>query len=254
MSEAEQSKVRIDGKGEDPVVRDLLSKEFTTASNLDAVQIALALQALIRGQDSLLEQVKQSGEIGRKASEEIAHIKEHMDLVDRTLEAYQNDQKKFIQDTLDRAEKLRKTGTEKDRTVAQAQLELQNEIKMAGARNATDLMNFHAEIENGPKEVIMSPGKLEMVNVQGHLEAKLFKEEIRIKDRVWILEPGVPTEVPVFVAEALRQRRKTELETKEREATMSEMKNSAQRVAELNNAISKKFNSSADFHAAPELY
>jgi hypothetical protein len=249
-----ETKINITGNGEDQVVRDLLSKDFAKASNLDAVEIALALQAIIRGQDSLLEQVKQSGEIGRKAAEEIAHIKEHMALVDQTLESYQNDQQKFIQDTLDRAEKLRKSGDDKDKIIAGAAIDYQNEIKMAGAKNASDLMKFHEEIEKGPKEIVVSSGKFEMATVNGHLEAKLFNEEVRIKDRVWILIPGVPTEVPVFVADALRQRRKQEMETKEREATLSGMNNSAQKVAELNNKISQKYNSSADFHAAPELY
>jgi hypothetical protein len=46
--------VRSDGVGEAPAVQAVLSDSFLEMSNLDALNVALALQELIKGQNSLL--------------------------------------------------------------------------------------------------------------------------------------------------------------------------------------------------------
>ena len=84
------SQVRLDGKGEDPAVAALLSPEFETMSNTEALNVALALQQLVRGVNSLLDNDKIMGE-------EISKLKARMDAQDRDARLWEEDRKKFLE-------------------------------------------------------------------------------------------------------------------------------------------------------------
>jgi DNA polymerase III delta prime subunit len=250
--EALDSKINPSGLNEDQVVKDLLDKNFASKSNLEVADIALALQRVLDGQNSLLELTKQNTAEGRKAREEIERFKERMDRVDKVLQAFDNDKEKFIQDVLNEARSKIATGSEKDRIIAKGSLDMQQAMKEAAAANAADLIRFHSEVPKMPKVMVVSPGQLEMVSVQGHLEAKLFREEVRIKDMVWYLDPGKPTMVPEIVAKELERRRLQEQETAERKALMAPMNMKAKEVAERQQEISRKYGSSMENVPVPE--
>jgi hypothetical protein len=71
----------IDTTGNDPnpAINALMSEDFIQMSNLDASQIALLLQQIVRGQNSLLTQAQLN-------SEEIIKLKERQEKIDKESE------------------------------------------------------------------------------------------------------------------------------------------------------------------------
>jgi hypothetical protein len=106
--EALNSPVNLSGAGEDQVVKDLLSDKFVKGTNAEALEIGMALQQIIRGQSALLE--NQSA-----FTDQIAKLRQRMDEMDKAASRWEQDREGFIQEVLDRAEKLRATGDAKDR-------------------------------------------------------------------------------------------------------------------------------------------
>src|SRR5512139_2233616 len=103
--------VNMSGAGEDPAVKALLSDEFVQGTNSQAVEIGLALQQLIRGQNALLNNQDQF-------STELVQLRKRMDEMDKAAERWQNDRENFVQEVLDKAESLKATGFEKDKIIA----------------------------------------------------------------------------------------------------------------------------------------
>jgi len=118
-AEALNSVIREDGQGEHPAIQALMSPEFEKMSNLDASQIALFLQEIVRGQASLLQQ----------NSDQILQVRERQDQIDKDVTARFDAQQKFIEEVLNRAEDLRRTGLEQDKLIAQGVAQYQQAKK-----------------------------------------------------------------------------------------------------------------------------
>lgn len=206
--EAEILNRTIDTTGNDPnpVVNALMSEEFVQASNFDAAQVALILQELVRGQNSLLALAKEN-------SEEIVRLKERQKQIDRDAEARHAAQKNEIADVLNRAEKLKAKGDKKDRIIAKGVNEYQKAVQNARASKTVDRLAFEKKLAAETQEYVVAHGKLVTTIEGGQHVAKVLPEEIRIKHKVWYLQPGVPTKVPASVAQVLRDRYKSQEET-----------------------------------------
>lgn len=203
------------GAGEDSAVRELLQGEMATASDSEALEIALALRQIIRGQDMTLEQLK-------RQEQEIAVLKAEAAARDEATRRWQEDQKKFLDEVRDAAEKLRKTGLELDRLKAKAAQDtvaIMTEARMSAKLSAA---KFDAELERMPKRTVLSPGNLIITTENGHQTTRLLPEEIRIRHRVWRLEPGVPTDVPEVVADLYSNRVRDKNVNRRMEKAMSE--------------------------------
>ena len=190
------------GEGEVQAVKDLLSPEFEQMSNFDATQIALALQEILRGQKSLLANQDTMGL-------EIARLKEHQDKVDERIAQAESRRNKEIEDILERSSKLVATGDKKDRIVAKGAQLYQQARQQAVASQSVVKLQFEEQLRLMPKETIVSPG----VWIQTREGQRLDPEEVRIKHKVWLLQPGVPTEVPKAVGDVIRDRRKSQTQT-----------------------------------------
>jgi hypothetical protein len=216
--ELEEKQVNISGQGEDPAVRAMLSDEFVMASDSDAFDVALALQQIMRGQDSILERVNAND---ARVAKELAFLRKQMVGYDKKSAEYEADRQKFLKEVDDLAEKVRATGIEKDKLQATGGKMFEEALEKARNERAASLVNFDLELKTMPTEQVVSPGKLEIVSVGGAPTSRLFPEVIRIKHRQWVLPPGKVVEVPKVVAEVLRQRRATEEEQEERKAILS---------------------------------
>lgn len=194
--------VRTDGEGESEAVKTLLSPEFEQMSNLDATSVALLLQEIIRGQNSLLARVNETGL-------EIAKLKEHQAHADQRVAEMVESSRKEIEEVLSKSSKLKATGDRKDKIVARGAQQFTEAVQSARAKNASDKLLFEQQLKNMPKEQVISPGSW----IQTKEGMRLIPEEVRIKHKVWYLQPGVPTIVPVCVAEALRSRRQSQAHT-----------------------------------------
>jgi hypothetical protein len=207
------AQVNLNGVGEDQVIKDLLSDKFVKGTNQEASEIGMALRQLISGQSTLLSNME-------RQSAEMEKIRQRMAEMDKTAEKWEADKVRFTQEVMDKAESLRTQ--DPDKFIAKGSIQLQNAITQARAELATDRMSFHEQLARMPKELVISPGELVTVMEGGRPVNKMYPEVIRIKGEVWTLQPGVPTEVPFVVGEALRNKRRSEEETRAREHLMSQ--------------------------------
>jgi hypothetical protein len=210
-AEALNASVRIDGAGEHPAVQALMSPEFEKMSNMDASQIALLLQQIVRGQNSLLEQ----------NSIQIAQLRERQDQADREIAERFESQQKFINDVLNRAEDLQRTGIERDKLIAEGVATYQKAKENATANLAAKNLQYAQQLAKEPKVMVISPGQLVTTMEHGQQVVKIINEEVRIKDKVWRLPIGIPVEVPKSIAEFLSQRRASQTETAKRSELLS---------------------------------
>lgn len=233
--EALSKTVRLDGVGEDPAVRAMLSEDFVKGSNKDALDIALALQQLVRGQNSIMDnQTQLSGEVAR--------LRQRMDEMDKTAEKYEADRVGFIQEVLDKAQGL-KDPTNK--TLVKGMNEFSDALAKAQAEAVHSKLHLIEVLKTMPKETVLSPGELVTVSGQGGQPTiQIMNEIVRIKDLEWVIPAGIPTEVPQVVAEILRNRRQSEQETKARQEVMAKNLSDDQLKTQWNE-INSKFSSPA---------
>jgi len=198
----------IDTAGNDPnpAVNALMSDEFIQMSNFDASQIALILQQIVRGQNSLLSMAQQN-------SDDITRLKAKQDRIDKEAEARVLAQRSEIEEILNRAEGLKATGDKKDTLIANGVKQYQAAVQSARAHKSVDRLSFEKKLAAEPQEIIVSPGQLITVREGGQLVSKIIPEEVRIKHKVWYLQPGIPTKVPQSVAATLRNRRESQEQT-----------------------------------------
>ena len=206
--------VDVSGNDPSPVVNALTDAKFIEGSNFEVSQIALLLQQLVRGQQSLLANYEQT-------NIEIAKLRERQDQIDKQTAERFTAQQGEIADILNRAEKLKLTGDKRDKVIAKGVRMYEKAKADAIANKAVDRLAFDRLLASQPKEIVVSPGRLETVIENGAQVPKMFPEEIRIKHRVWYLQPGVATEVPKAVADILRQRSASDAETNKRKALLS---------------------------------
>lgn len=216
--ELESKQVNISGHGEDPAVRAMLSEGFVKATDSEALSVALALQQIMRGQDSILERMNHND---AKMAEEFARLQKRMAEYDEKAASFETDRHKFLQEVDNMAEQVRAVGTERDKLLARGGKMFEEALAKANAERVTGRLNFDAELLTMPTETVVSPGRLEVGYVNGAQTTRISPEVIRIKHRAWTLPPGRVVEVPKVVAEVLRQRRTTEAEQEERKAVLS---------------------------------
>ncbi len=195
-------------------VKALMSPEFEKMSNLDASQIALMLQELVRGQTSLLANANQN-------SIEIARLRERQDQADKEIAARLEQQNKFVEEVLDRAESLKRSSEEQDKLIANGVEMYQKARQNAVAKRAAKNLAFRQKMTTEPKTMVISPGQLITTMEYGQQVTKIMAEEVRIADMRWVLPPGVPVEVPITVAGVLAQRRASQIETGKRHELLS---------------------------------
>ncbi|MBE0573319.1 hypothetical protein IH575_00245 [Candidatus Dojkabacteria bacterium] len=235
------SPVRRDGVGEDPVIQAVMSPQFAEATNSEAIEIALLLQQLIRGQNSMLSQQE-------KLNDELSRLRGRMDKFDQDEKKWNENREDFMKEINAKAESLRIEDPQKRaQLIAKEAQRVQAEIQNQLANASVYQMQFKAMLEAQPKEIIVSPGKLVTVNEAGVIQQKLEAEVIRIKNLSWVLQPGVPTEVPKLVADEFRSRQKVQAENRERKALLNANKpRDNMEVAQKWNEISHKYGTAAD--------
>lgn len=238
MEEVLASPVNPTGQGEDPAVRDLLSSKFVEGSNAEALNIALAIQQIVKGQNSLLENQD-------RFADDLRRIHQRMDEMDKTADRWNTDREAFVQEVLDRADTLKANGLEKDRIVAKGGIEFQHAVEAARAEQVSQNAAFEMDLARMPKVTVVSPGELVMLTEGGRSVARIMNETVKIKHKKWVLPVGKAVEVPKVVADVLNERRKLQEETAARERVLSANVDNATLEKEWR-AINNRYNSTTD--------
>lgn len=188
--EALEKQVNMSGQGEDPAVQALLSDDFVEGSNVEASQIAMAINRILHGMEMQQAQMNK--------------VVERMDKMDEDALRREEANKKYIEEVLDKAEKLKLTGEEKDKVQAKGIALAQNAIKVAKAEAVQMRLEFEERLKNEPKETVKSFGEPIYVMEHGQQTMKIVPEVVRIKHKKWVLPINQEIEVPKSVADYLR--------------------------------------------------
>ena len=211
--------IRLDGVGEHPAIQAAASPEFATMSNVDALQIALQLQDIAKGQASILQNLSANQAI---LTEQVVRMNERMKKYDEDAEKWNTDREKFLQDINEKANKLRITDpTKRADMAAKVMAEEQQMLQIARAEKEVNKLKFKDLIERSPKVTVVSPGVMESGRIGEQQIVRLAPDVIRIKEYEWKLYPGVPTQVPDFVARRFEQIQASRQELAERQGALS---------------------------------
>jgi hypothetical protein len=231
MAQMARTKKKILTTDNDAAVRTVMSEEFLTMPDLEAVNVGLALQEIIRGQ--------------RAIGDDVAKLKAQMDKYDKDAAKFNENQEKFRAEVMDKASKLKATGAKKDKYIAEGTIEYQKLIQKAKAINATDKARFEEAMRTQPKVKYTSPGRWESGSVSGGAPQNVIvPEEVRIKHMRWVLPVGREVEIPTSVMEVLNNRRKTEMENQERQEALSKLMDNDE-LTKKNTEISNKYKTNA---------
>lgn len=190
-------------------VRQLMSPEFEQMSNLDASAVALMLQEIVRGQNSLLARYDET-------NIQIAAIRERQDRADKEIAERLASQQAFIQEVLDRAESLKRVGEAQDKMIANGVAQWQQAVNQARADKIAKDLAFKEQLAREPKVTIVSAGQLVTTMQHGQQVARIIPEEVHIKGIHWRLPIGRAIEVPQSIATYLEQRKASQEETAKR--------------------------------------
>lgn len=208
-NEVLNSQVRLDGIGEDGPVADLA--RLPEMSNVDAAKVALQLQQLIRGENSIL---------GQQQTELMNRLMEKMEAMDRMAAKWESDRLRYVEEMTAMADRLRKSEDAQEKARAQAGIDLARATQEARASMALDKRAYDEFLAKEPKVTVVSPGVIMTVTENGSPTAKLMPEEIRVKHRRFVLQPGIPIDLPKSIADVYNSRVRSRAETREREEVL----------------------------------
>jgi len=209
---AMEAPVNLSGRGEDPAVQALLDSSFPHLPNSEALDIALALQQILRGQNSILGQQETMGQ-------EIVRLRKQMAEYDEAARKWNEERDKF-QDEMDaRFERLRIDDEEaRTRLVAKQTQSAADAAARARAVVIERKKNLEKRLLEEPKETVVVPGKVKMIRNGSEIKPVVMPVVVRIGQLEWRLQPGVPTQVPRSVAQRIKtlEREEEEQEARKR--------------------------------------
>lgn len=199
------SQVRLDGQGEDSVIKALLF-DLPTASEAEAKEIALALQKLVRGDASLLAN---EGEL----SDIISDIREEAALIDIQTAEWEKGPEAFVDSVMSQAPKM--SDKRKAELQAYGADMLKQAITNSRAGKTVKQMQFREMLKNAPLETIHVTGK----TFQTRKGPVIKPDEVSLMGLRFVLEPGVHS-VPAPVARAYNLILKQRTVVRERQVLM----------------------------------
>lgn len=202
-------------------------QQLPEMNNKEALNVALALQEILRQNQSIMQNMDTMGD-------QLAKLRQKMDKYDKDAEKFNADKTKFLTEVEEKASKLRVKGAKKDKLIAKGAQMAQDAIAAARASNATDKIKFEQDLARQPKVTVTSPGRVESGIIDGQPVTRLVPEEIRIKHKVWRLPVGVPVEVPQIVAQRMLDLRRSQQETTEVQGVLTSGMEHKDQLAKLN--------------------
>ncbi|MEE8568855.1 MAG: hypothetical protein V3S81_09590 [Anaerolineales bacterium] len=175
-----------------------------TTSGLEALDIGLQLDQLLKGMGSVLSRMDQQDEDGLALRDELSKIRERIVEMEEAQKKWDNERDQILQHSVEVSE-----GVDPE-VRAQAQANAAKAVQSTAAALKTnaslDRIKFAQSIKDMPQEEIISPGKIVFTRgPSGFPTPTLFNEVIRINGMEWQLPAGQPLKVPKIVADRYRQ-------------------------------------------------
>jgi len=222
---------------ENRAVQALKSDEFSEMPDSEALDVALQLQVLLRGQEALLSRIDQQSQDNVALADELTRLKQHYGQIAQSEQRWKDDRAKMMEEWRTMAEKAQAdlTSEDKARYQVRAAQDLQTGIQYAKANNAMQSAKLKQVVKDAPTVEITRPG----IPISTPEGVKVMAEEVRLADMLWVFQPNVPQRVPEPVAVLLQQRDgETEVLGNLKEALSAENMNSWDDIkGQLNNGV-----------------
>lgn len=198
------------GAGEAEVVQDILSDDFVEMGEAEALDLALALQQLVRGQASILaNQQNMEGELAR--------LKADAERRDRVMEEYKADQEKFFQRVREEGQSLKADEQTKARMLERSQQTLSEMT----AFHRHEKNAVREKMRNEPKESVVWPGESFLSREGSQAVQRSRPLVVHINGETFTAKIGDVVQVPQCVAARLREIERTKEENNERRKVLS---------------------------------
>lgn len=207
-AEVLNKEIRMDGVGEDSLIKSLLNGEFDNLPDKQALEFGVLLRKLISGEEYISQNLD-------KITQSVNMLADRIDKMEKAKEAYESNQQAFLEEARERGEAVRNDDPAyKNKLLAETSKKIGQLTANARAKRAMQQQEHIRRLEMEPKETIISPGIIELVSVDGNPVPTLTSDFVRLGTLVWELKPGVPTVVPLSIANQYRDmmRARTELE------------------------------------------
>jgi hypothetical protein len=219
-------------------VIQLFLDRITTASDTEAIRLALALQQFIRGDASLLSNLDDPSVA--------AVVQKELALAEKT-EAYsrkwEEDRAGFIEEMDTMRESHLPAREKRDAVIAAGVKTYQNAQQQATAEKNERRLRFEYEVSNGPKEMIHVVGVPETQIIQGAITQVIQPEIIRVMHKTFVYPPGDHL-VPAVIAKRYKEILKGRAENQARRSAMRLNDNHSYNEVERRNAqINQEFGS-----------
>lgn len=231
QAEILNKEVSIDGTGEQPVIKAVLSDEFAKADDQEALSIGAALRDLIRGQAALLENQKAQ-------DEEVRRMRQRFEAMEEDAKRWRDNPTRFADEARAKADKVRLSGLNKDKTIADGARIQREATEEANAKAADEVLVFTKKCADAPKTPVVSYGKHWNTKVGDGYVDKVEPDVIRVSvgKRIfqWILYPDTPVDVPDFIAEEYwKNKRRAREQDKIKEALLPDSKGQYRNFADI---------------------
>ncbi len=179
------------------ILQEIQSPDFATKPDSEVLSIALQLNNLVQGVNSIMANQQETAAA-------LAQLQKRIEKAEADNRKWEEDREKFYNEVMSRAPTTNDP-LKKEKLQAQGAELVRKAYQDAAAEAATARLQFEELIRTGPKETIVSPGTVEMVNEGGSITTKIFNDVIVLKGHKWILPAGEPVEVPKIVADRFRE-------------------------------------------------
>lgn len=203
------AKVRVDGSGEDPIVR-LFLKNLATANHSQAFEIMTAMQAHIRGEPFDVADPELRAQIAKH--------RERLARKDKAELAAGEDPVKFVDDIMQQSKKLHPTKADLEKDQALGAQMYQRARDVARANAASKRLYYMSRLKNDPKETFFVRGSWE---TDGEGQLRQLPEVISLTGIDPIIARPGQRSLPLLVCEILRQRYQDQDAAKARDTALS---------------------------------
>lgn len=204
----------------DPVIKALLER-LPTANDVEAVNIGLALQAYIRGDAALLNNMNDP-----QVAETVNKIRASRAEQDEAVAAYERDQARFVEDVLNRAEKIAPVGEKRDKAIADGVAEYKRAQDVAKANRVEASLRLMDRVYHDPKVMVDVKPVMETRLVNGTPQVVVLPQYLHIFDKVFELKPG-PQLLPKILADRYADIERSQAENEARKKNLAANMNAA---------------------------
>ncbi len=175
-----------------------------TTSNVEALEIGLQLDQILRGMGSVLSRMDKQDEDGLALREELSKVRERLVQMEEAQRKWDEEKDQILQSSLEASEAI--DPEVRAQAQANAAKAVQSTTAALKANSNLDRSRFIQSLKDMPQEEIISPGKIVFVRSQtGFPTPTLYNEIVRMNGMQWTLPAGQPIKVPKVVADRYRQ-------------------------------------------------